>query len=230
MNHIKMNILDPDIVTPFFFEGQWRSNLSEVTLSFEAIDAMMKHNPSILLNPIDTSNPIIKDYVDRSEVKHYIDVKIDEIWKNLINYFARAGYTHHASGEMIDESNIHDNGRFTFISAEGTTAIVDINLSGKVTSKMLDKVDADHHYLIMDSKNLPKEEGITILSPLILSISPSQHILSPKTRKVYEREIIELADKYPTISETDPLMREMGYVKGDVIEVLDFSRHYRRVI
>lgn len=226
-----MNVLDPTINTPFIFDGVWRKNLSEVELSTRSIDAMFKSNPSILMNNIDRSNKLINDYISSVHISQYTEMKFKEIWTNLIAYFYRLGYTHHEDGTPITEENIHDNGQFTFINSNGEKAFVDISFSGKATTKMMSKIEGfNHRFLIMEGSSATKDENMTILSPLILSISPSQHILSPPVKRVTDIEITTHAKTYPTIDASDPLMREMGFVKGDVIEVDDFSRHYRTLI
>lgn len=76
---------------------------------------------------------------------------------------------------------------------------------------------------------------IHLYSPSELSILPSRHMLCPQVEKILPSDAIysflkEKGEGISEISATDPLIKEKGYIAGDILSVKDFSPHYRRVI
>lgn len=75
--------------------------------------------------------------------------------------------------------------------------------------------------------------NITFHSPSSLFAITNKHHLTPRTRLVPKddpiyNDIVGMA--LPEIGVDDPLVKMLGYDIGDIIEVMDFSPHYRRVV
>lgn len=71
---------------------------------------------------------------------------------------------------------------------------------------------------------------VKIFSPAQLHIRPSQHILSPPIVRIQNLPDGLDTKNIPSISVNDVLIKEKGLRVGDIIEVHDFSPHYRLVV
>ncbi len=71
---------------------------------------------------------------------------------------------------------------------------------------------------------------VKIFSPAQLHIRPSQHILTPPVRRIPMLPEGLDPTKIPSISVNDVLIKELGLRVGDIIEVHDFSPHYRFIV
>jgi DNA-directed RNA polymerase subunit H (RpoH/RPB5) len=83
---------------------------------------------------------------------------------------------------------------------------------------------------------LPKLQAynnITFQSPGELFALPSQSLLTPRVRRLSPEEMQLLTGTVAQMGELsveDPLSKELGLQRGDIIEVHDFSPHTRRIV
>lgn len=71
---------------------------------------------------------------------------------------------------------------------------------------------------------------VKIFSPAQLHVRPSQHILSPPVRRIPSLPEDLNPNMVPSISVNDVLVKELGFRIGEILEVQDFSPHYRVVV
>lgn len=180
----------------------------------------------------------------------------NRMFDNIITMLQNQDYTTIASiGGNATQIPIRDmprgDARGMRIQKEnGETLILDIYLSERYPEARLKEVIEQHKRLQVKPSyyiigyvarggiqriiaKLASYNNIRFFSPAELFALPSRLLLQPRVEKILptdERYVVAIKSRLGELSVEDLLSKELGFQRGDIIAVYDFSPHYRIIV
>lgn len=221
----------------------------------DAIEAKFTQNPQLGLllartRPKDLPIPEVMAVRDTKKLPS-ITEDIDDsmiMLANLSNMIRSRGY--HLPNDLDSmkiegfETHMVDNPR--------SRLVVDVFLSEPYTGARLKAfiaanerlaVDKRPEYMIMGvldqgdigsiMNRVAAYANITYFPPELMFISTLKHTLTPKVRVVEDSEDVYhevVGMSLPEIDHNDIMIKQLALPRGTIIEIVDFSPHYRRVV
>ncbi len=249
-----------DYPSPFVLDGsRWRSVSHWMRENdgdpVAAVEAKFTQNPQLGLllartSPKDLPIPEVMAVRDTKKLPSITEDTDDSMTAltNLSNMIRGRGY--HLPNDLDStkiegfETHSIDNPR--------SRLVVDVFLSERYTEARLRAfitanerlaVDRRPEYIIMGildqgdvgsiMNRVSAYANITYFPPEIMSISTLKHTLTPKVRVVDESEDVYhevVGMSLPEIDHNDIMIKQLALSRGTIMEVVDFSPHYRRVV
>lgn len=182
--------------------------------------------------------------------------QLNRMFDNIITMLTNQGYTiiTFAGGNNIQipiaQMPRGDTKGMRIQKQNGETIIMDIYLSERYPESRLKefveqyrRVPIKPNYYIIGYvakggvqrilTKLASYNNIRFFSPPELFALPSRSLMSPRIEKIIpqdDRYVVAIKGRLGELSVEDPLSKELGLQRGDIISVYDFSPHYRIIV